>query len=165
MTATANISRPIANPLDRVERLAETRSWNLDRTNDNEIVIAVGGGWSDFNISLTWRDDLESLHFCCMPELRVPGKRRDEALRLVSLINAQLMHGHIDMWTDGTILYRNTLLLTGGAEANDSQCEMMVSLGVDAMHHYYPAFNFVIWGGLDAEKALECALLETMGEA
>ncbi|MEO9166996.1 MAG: YbjN domain-containing protein, partial [Aestuariivirga sp.] len=143
MTATANLSRPLANPLDRLERLAETRSWHLDRTNDNEIVMEVGGGWSDLNISLTWRDDLESLHFCCMPELRVPGKRRDEALRLVSLINAQLMHGHIDMWTDGTIVYRNTLLLTGGAEANDSQCEAMVSLGVDAVHHYYPAFNFV----------------------
>jgi hypothetical protein len=33
------------------------------------------------------------------------------------------------------------------------------------MHHYYPAFNFVIWAGLDAEKALESALLETVGEA
>ena len=165
MSATQTLARTVSNPLDRMERLAETLSWQLDRTNDNEIIMAVGGGWADLNISLTWRDDLESLQFCCMPELRVPGKRRDEVLRLVSLINAQLLHGHIDMWTDGTIVYRNALLLAGGAEANDQQCEAMVSIGVDAVHHYYPAFNFAIWGGLSAEKALECALLETMGEA
>ena len=165
MPSTATHSRSIANPLDRVENLAESLSWNLDRTSDCEIVMAVGGGWADLNISLIWREDLESLHFCCTPELRVPGKRRDEVLRLVSLINAQLMQGHIDMWADGTIIYRNALLLSGGAEANDAQCRAMVALGVDAMHHYFPAFNFVIWAGLDAEKALESALLETMGEA
>jgi len=165
MSTTATELRHYSNPLDRMERLAEKRSWNLDRTNDNEIVMAVGGGWSDLNISLTWRDDLESLHFCCMPELRVPGKRRDEVMRLVSLINSQLMQGHLDMWSDGTIVYRNALCLAGGAEANDQQCEAMVALGVEAVHHYYPAFNFVIWAGLDAEKALESAMLETVGEA
>jgi hypothetical protein len=165
MPALSSAARHYSNPLDRLERLAEARSWNLDRTNDNEIVMAIGGSWSDLTISLTWRDDLESLHFCCMPELRVPGKRRDEALRLVSLINSQLMQGHLDIWADGTIAYRNALLLTGGAEANDQQCEAMVALGVEAVHHYYPAFNFVIWAGLDAEKALESAMLETVGEA
>lgn len=165
MTATSTHIRNFVNPLDRMEQLAETLSWQLDRTNDNEITMAVGGGWSDLNISLTWRDDLESLHFCCIPELRVPGICRDEVLRLVCLINAQLLQGHIDMWADGTIVYRNALLLAGGAEANDQQCQAMVALGVDAVHSYYPAFNFAIWGGLSAEKALECALLKTMGEA
>ena len=165
MSATSTQASNFSNPLDRMERLAETLSWQLDRTNVNEIIMAVDGGWADLNISLTWREDLESLHFCCMPELRVPGKRRDEMLRLVSMINAQLLQGHIDMWADGTIVYRNALNLSGGAQANDQQCEAMVALGVDAVHHYYPAFNFVIWGGLDADKALASALLETVGEA
>jgi len=165
MSATEHHARSFSNPLDRMERLAEKRSWSLDRTNDNEIVMAVGGGWSDINISLTWRDDLESLHFCCMPDLRVPGARRDEVMRLLSLINSQLMQGHLDMWTDGTIVYRNALCLAGGAEANDAQCEAIVALGVEAVPHYYPALNFVIWGGLDAEKALESAMLVTVGEA
>ncbi len=165
MNTAATDLRHNSNPLDRMERLAEKRSWSLDRTNDNEIVMAVGGSWSDLNISLTWRDDLESLHFCCMPEMRVPEKRRDEVMRLITLINSQLMQGHLDLWADGTIVYRNSLCLAGGAEANDQQCEAMVALGVEAVHHYYPAFNFVIWAGLDAEKALASALLETVGEA
>ena len=41
----------------------------------------------------------------------------------------------------------------------------MIGLGVDAMHTYYPAFNFVIWAGQSADEALANALLETMGEA
>ncbi len=158
-------SRQGQNPLDRVEQLAESRSWHLDRTNDHEVVMLVGGGWADLNISLTWRDDMESLHFACALDLKVPEKRRDEVVRLLSLINAQMVHGHFDLWTDGSVMYRNTLLLAGGAEANDEQCEAMIGHGVTATHTYYPALNFVIWAGQTAQEALKNALFETMGEA
>ena len=30
---------------------------------------------------------------------------------------------------------------------------------------YYPAFQFVIWGGKDPEEAMAAAILETAGEA
>ena len=156
---------PTHNPLDRVEQLAETHSWRMDRTNDHEVVMRVGGSWSDLNISLTWRDDHESLHFACAPDLKVPEARRVEAMKLLHLINAQLLHGHFDLWEDGSVLYRDALLLAGGAEINDEQCEVLISSGVDATHTYYPALNFVIWAGHSAERALQSALLETMGEA
>jgi hypothetical protein len=153
------------NPLDRVERLAESRAWHIDRTNDHEVVMLVGGGWADLSISLTWRDDMESLHCAVTPDLKVPEKRREEVARLLSLINAQLMLGHFDVWADGSVLYRNALLLTGQAEANDAQCESLIHLGLETVQTYYPAFQFVIWAGHSAEEALDSALLETMGEA
>jgi hypothetical protein len=71
MAATATEHRNSKNPLDRVERLAESREWHLDRTNDHEVVMLVGGGWADLSISLTWRDDMESLHFAVTPDLNV----------------------------------------------------------------------------------------------
>jgi hypothetical protein len=153
------------NPLDRLEQLAESHSWRMDRTNDHEVVMMVAGSWSDLNISLTWRDDHESLHFACSPDVKVPEPRRAEVTKLLNLINAQLLHGHFDLWSDGTILYRDALLLMGGAEVNDAQCEVLIRTGVDATHTYYPAINFVIWAGHSAERALQSALLETMGEA
>ncbi len=165
MPVAVSVSRNNQNPLDRVERLAESRSWHLDRTNDHEVLMLVGGGWADLNVSFTWRDDLESLHFACTLDLKVPEKRRDEVARLLAMINAQLVHGHYDMWADGAIVYRYALLLSGGALANDAQCEEMIRIGVQTTQTYYPAIQFVIWAGYKAEDALKNALLETMGEA
>lgn len=154
------------NPLDQVERLAEKRHWNVDRTNDHEVLMLVGGSWADLNLSFTWRDDLESLQFACVLDLKVPEKRRDEVARLLAMINSQLVHGHFDLWTaDGSIVFRYSLLLAGGAQANDAQCETIVRIGVEAAQRFYPAIQFVIWAGHTAEVALENAMLETQGEA
>ncbi len=165
MTATAPHHHKSTNPLDRVERLAETKAWDIDRTNDHEVVMLVGGGWADLNLSFTWRDDLESLHFACMLDLKVPDKRRDEVLKLLATINSQLIHGHYDLWADGSIVFRYALLLAGAAKVNDEQCEAIVALGIETTHRFYPAIQFVIWAGHTAEEALKSALLETMGEA
>jgi len=165
MTATAPNYQKATNPLDRVERLAETRAWNVDRTNDHEVVMLVGGGWADLNLSFTWRDDLESLQFACMLDLKVPDKRRDEVAKLLAIINSQLVHGHYDLWHDGSIVFRYALVLAGGARVNDEQCEAIISFGIETTQTYYPAIQFVIWAGHTAEEALKSALLETMGEA
>jgi hypothetical protein len=154
------------NPLDRLERLAETRSWSVDRTSDEEVVMLVSGGWCDLTVSLTWRDDLESLLVASALELKVPGKRREEVERLLMMINIRLLHGHFDLWdVDGMIVFRHALLLAGGAEANDAQCEGLVKVALDACQKFYPAIQFVIWAGHTAEQAMNSALLETQGEA
>ena len=155
-----------ANPLDRVERLAEAHHWSFDRTTPSEVAMRLEGGWSDLSLSVNWRDDLETLHVAAAFDLRVPPARRDEVTRLLALINEQQLHGHFDLWPkDGTIVFRNNLLLAGGAEANDAQCEVLIALAVEACERYFPALQFVIWAGRNAAEALESSLLETMGEA
>jgi hypothetical protein len=154
------------NPLDRVEKLAESRRWPMDRTSEDEVVMTISGGWCNLQLSLYWRDDLEALQFACTYDLKVPEPRQVEVMRLLSLINAQLLHGHFDFWThEGTVNFRHSLILAGGAEANDAQCDALIRAGVDACQRYYPAMQFVIWAGQPADTALENALLETHGEA
>ncbi len=154
------------NPLDRVERLAEQRHWSFDRTTPSEVAMRLEGGWSDLSVSLNWRDDLETLHVAAAFDLKVPPSRRDEVARLLALVNEQQMHGHFDLWPqDGSIVFRNSLLLAGGAEANDAQCEALIRLAVAACERYFPALQFVIWAGRSAPEALEASLLETLGEA
>ena len=165
MSAFEPYNQSHTNPLDRVERLAESREWRVDRTNDHEVVMQVAGGWADLNLSFTWSDDVESLQFACVLDLRVPPKRKHEVAKLLAIINAQMMHGHFDLWADGSIVYRYALLLAGGAEANDAQCDGVIRIGVEASQRYYPAIQFVVWAGHSAEDALQSALLETMGEA
>lgn len=154
------------NPLDLIERLAERRDWSLDRTNDCEVTMVMTGGWSDVYVSLNWRDDLESLLVACTYDFKVPQVRKDEVGRLLTLINGQLLHGHFDIWqSDGSIVFRNNLVLAGGAVANDAQCETLIRLGIESCQRYYPTVQYVCWAGKTAEDALENSLLETMGEA
>ncbi len=156
----------VPNPLDRVERLAEARHWSFDRTNAAEVTMLVEGSWSDLHVAMNWRDDVETLHVACTFDARVPKARHDETARLIAIINSQLLHGHFDLWEmDGSVVFRNNLLLSGGAVANDAQCEALIGLAIEICQRYFPAVQFVVWAGRTAEEALESSLFETMGEA
>ena len=69
-----------ANPLDRVEMLAEQRHWPLDRMSEHEAVMTVNGGWCNLDLSLAWRDELEMLQSTCSFDLRVPEADLTRAL-------------------------------------------------------------------------------------
>lgn len=166
MTAVVSILNEQPNPLDRIERLAANHDWFVDRPAEDEVNMVVEGSWSDLHLSLNWRDDLEGLHMACTFDLKVPTARRDEVRKVTAMINEQLYFGHFDIWpSEGTLMFRNGLLLSGGAEATDAQCEAMIALALDSCERYFPVFQFVIWAGKSAEQALELSLLETLGEA
>lgn len=166
MALEAFESEEAANPLDRVERIAEAYQWAFARTNSAEVTMTVEGGWSDMTVSLNWRDEFELLHVAVNLDMKVPAARRDEAAKLLSRINEQLLVGHLDLWHgDGSIVFRNSLILSGGAEANDDQCEALIRFAVETCERYFPAIQFVVWAGQSPEEALAAAMIETMGEA
>lgn len=166
MALEAQDSDEYANPLDRFEKIAEAYQWAFARTDAAEVTMTVDGGWTGMNVSLNWRDDFEILHVAVSLETKVPAERRAETERLISRINEHLLIGHFDLWhQDGSLVFRNNLLLSGGAEANDEQCEALISFAVDTCDRYFPAVQFVVLSGQNAEDALAAAMIETMGEA
>ncbi len=155
-----------ANPLEHVELLAASNDWPLARTGEDEAQIAIRAGDAGLQLTVSWREDTESLHVAAMFELKVPAARARETERLVRLVNERLLMGHFDFWrNDGIVLYRDSLLLTGGARASEAQCESLIALALRACQRHYPAFQFVIWAGKSAEEALQACLFETAGEA
>ena len=97
---------------------------------------------------------------------KVPNARRDEMTKLLARINEQLLVGHFDLWqADGSIVFRNNLLLSGNAEANDAQCEALIRFAVETCERYFPAVQFVVWAGQSAAEAMEAAMIDTVGEA
>lgn len=167
MTATLVPAEYVdANPLDLLEQVADIRNWAFDRCDEQEMNLAVAGNWRDYQIALNWRDDFGGLHMATTLEVRVPPERRRAVRDLLGLINEQLWSGHFDMWSeDGTILFRDTLLLCGGAAATPEQCEALLHLAVEACDRYYSAINYVIWAGKSPEEAIAAALFETQGTA
>ncbi|MET0741845.1 MAG: YbjN domain-containing protein [Microvirga sp.] len=154
------------HPLDIVERLASLRHWMFDRAETDEMSIAVEGRWANYNIAFTWIEDVEAIHVACAFDLKVPERQRREILHLIARINEQLWVGHFDLWnSENVVMFRQALLLAGGAEPTDGQCETMLRVSVEACERYFQAFQFVLWAGRTAEEALDCVLFETEGEA
>jgi hypothetical protein len=154
------------HPLDIVERLASLCDWIFDRAETDEMSVSVPGRWADYHVAFTWIEDVEALHVSCAFDLKVPERRRAEILQLVSTINEQLWVGHFDLWnSENVVMFRHSLLLAGGAEPTNAQCETLLRVSVDACERYFQAFQFVMWAGRTAREALDGVLFETEGEA
>jgi hypothetical protein len=158
--------QPAVNPLEVIENLATANNWQFERTGSDEITFVVSGKWSEYQASFNWMYELEALHFALAFEFKVPEHCRDKLHRLVTLINEQLWVGHFDLWFhDGIVMYRNALVLAGGVTASVRQCEAMLSAALNACERYYPAFQYVVWGGENAQEALQASMFETSGRA
>jgi hypothetical protein len=97
--------------------------------------------------------------------MRVSRERRGEIAELLMSINAQLWLGHFDLWSeDGTVLFRHVLIFPD-SRVSAAQCEALLHLSIEACEHYYPAFQFVLWGGKSAQEAMAAAVLECAGQA
>ena len=154
------------NPLDVVEHIASVNDWSFERAGDDEITIVIAGRWSDYQVSFTWMTDIEALHLACAFDLKVPERRSAEVQRLISFINEQLWVGHFDLWIkDGMVMFRYALVLAGGLEPTNQQCQSVLSTALEACEGYFPAFQFVVWAGKPAREALDAAMFETSGEA
>jgi hypothetical protein len=154
------------NPVDLVERLASLNDWSFERSNDYEISLSIAGRWTDYQVSFQWMSELEALHLACAFDLKVPDARRPETLKLLAMVNEQLWVGHFDLWSDeGMVMYRNALLLAGGATASGRQCEALLKSALEAAERCFPSFQYVIWGGKTAKDAIDATLFETVGEA
>jgi hypothetical protein len=154
------------HPLDVVERLAALRDWIFDRAETDEMSVSVAGRWTDYHVAFTWIEDVEALHVACAFDLKVPERRRHEIVQLISRINEQLWVGHFDLWSsENVVMFRHSLILAGGAEPTNAQCETMLRVSVEACERYFQAFQFVMWAGKTAREALDSVLFETEGEA
>lgn len=155
----------ISNPLDLVEQIAAGNDWTCERASDDELTLMVAGQWTDYHVSLNWRDDLEALHIAQAFDARIPDTRLPEVYRLIAQINEQLWLGHFDVWTrEGLIMFRQGLMLNGALATTD-QCEALLRAAFDACERYYQAFQFVVWAGKDSRQALASTMFETEGQA
>jgi hypothetical protein len=154
------------HPVDVIEQVAHSNDWSFERSNDDEISITVTGLWTEYQVSFSWMEDFEALHLACAFDLKVAEGRTLEVMRLLSMINEQMLFGHFDLWEqEGAIMFRQSLLLAGGAEPTSKQVEGLLANALEACECYFQAFQFVVWSGTSAKDALASVLFETQGNA
>ena len=154
------------SPLDVVEHMAAGNNWPFERAGEDEIGLVVTGRWTNYQVSFTWMNEIETLHLACAFDMKVPEPRLADVQKLIGLINEQMWIGHFDVWTqNGVVMFRHALVLAGGVTASGRQCEAVLASALDSSERYFPAFQFVIWAGKSAREAMESAMFETTGEA
>ncbi|QLF70948.1 YbjN domain-containing protein [Peteryoungia desertarenae] len=155
-----------SNPVDMIEFVAATNDWSFERSGEDEIAMTVEGRWADYHVSFSWMEEFEALHLASAFDLKIPDARINEVLKLLSFVNGQVLMGHFDLWrNEDIVIFRQSLLLAGGAEPTNRQVEVLLSSAVEACEAYYQAFQFVVWSGMDAKSAMDAVLFETVGEA
>ena len=155
-----------ANPLDILEQIVIANDWVFDRRTDAEMAAEAPGHWCDYGLYFNWSNEISAMHFTCTFDLKVPEKRRAALYELLALANERLWIGHFGMEAeDGMPVFRHAVLLRGAPGASAESLEDMVDIAITECERFFPAFQFVLWGGKTPQDALAAAMLECVGEA
>ena len=153
-----------SNPIDLIEEVIAGKEWIYDRRCETELAVESPGTWCDYGMFFAWSEDLSALHFSCALDMRVQTKLMGQIYELLAKLNERLWMGHFAIWVEeGIPMFRHTVRLP---DRFDSELigELM-ELAIAECERYYPAFQFVIWGGRNTEDAIASSLLDTVGEA
>ncbi len=125
------------NPLDMLEEMVVANEWPFDRVSEEEMVVEINGRWCEYVVA-----------------------------ELLAEVNPKMWLGHFDVCHDQhTPMFRQTTLLRGARGASSEQLEDLMDIALSECERFYPAFQFVIWGGKSPAEAVSAAILDTVGEA
>ena len=155
-----------ANPLDVVEQIIGANDWAFERRSDGEMAAEAPGKWCDYGLFFSWSQELSAMHFSCAFDIKVPAGKRDKLFELLAMANEKLWIGHFGLDSEeGMPVFRHSVLLRGAPGASAESLEDMVDIAITECERFYPAFQFVLWGGKRPAEALQAAMLDCVGEA
>jgi hypothetical protein len=155
-----------ANPLDILEQIIAANEWAFERRSDGEMAAEAPGKWCDYGLHFSWSHEISAMSFTCAFDLKVPAERREKLYELLALANDRLWIGHFGIEAeDGVPVFRHSVLLRGSPSASAESLEDMVDIAITECERFFPAFQFVLWGGKSPADALAAAMLDCVGEA
>ncbi len=154
------------NPLDVLEQIISANEWAFERRSDGEMAAEAPGKWCDYGLYFSWSPEISAMHFSCAFDLKVPAGRRERLFELLAMANEKLWIGHFGLESEeGVPVFRHSVLLRGAPGASAESLEDMVDIAVTECERFFPAFQFVLWGGKPPGEALQAAMLDCVGEA
>jgi hypothetical protein len=154
------------NPLDLMEEIVAANDWAFERTSNEEMLVDVAGRWCNYRLFFFWQDEISAMQFSCQFDMKIPASKRLAVCELLATVNERMWLGHFDVDADEqTPMFRHTTLLRGNHGASVEMLEDLVDIALTECERFYPAFQFVVWGGKTAEEAVAAAILDTVAEA
>jgi hypothetical protein len=156
----------LSNPLDTLEEIVAANEWLFDRANDDELIVELAGRWCHYRMFFVWQREIGALQFSCQFDMKVPESKRADVHDLLAILNNRLWLGHFDLEpAQFTPLFRYTVLARQGRLPGVEALEDLVEIALTECERFYPAFQFVIWGGKRPGEAMAASMIDTAGQA
>ncbi len=167
MSASLQLDRDrSSNPLDILEQIIAANEWAFERRSDGEMAAEAPGKWCDYGLHFSWSHEISAMAFTCAFDMKVPADQREKLYELLALANDRLWIGHFGIEVeDGVPVFRHSVLLRGSPSASAESLEDMVDIAITECERFFPAFQFVLWGGKAPAEALAASMLDCVGEA
>lgn len=154
------------SPIDIVEQVANAKEWAFERPSEEEMAVQLPGNWCDLSVYVSWEDILNTVQFTVSLQLRVPDTKRTAIYEMLALANDRVWMGHFSVWQEeGLLVFRHALPMRGSEGLVQEQVEDVIQNALLECERFFPAFQFVLWGGQSPAEALAAAMLETAGQA
>jgi hypothetical protein len=121
-----------SNPVDMIEYVAANNDWSFERSGEDEIAMTVEGKWTDYHVSFSWMEEFEALHLGCAFDIKVPEAQRQRGDQAALRDQRSGADGPFrSLAPGGCVIFRQSLLLAGGAEPTNQQVEVLLSSALE----------------------------------
>lgn len=163
---TAQNLASVINPIDMVETIFASKSYELDRRNINEVVVEVQGKWTNMLLFFAWEASMKCLHMSCLMDIDNQLADRSKVFELLALVNENLWVGHFSYWTDQNMpVFKHSVFLNYEEEFFEHKISQMIDIAINECERIYPVFKVVLTKGMEPKDALYPMLMETVGQA
>ena len=155
------------NPIDIVENIFTSKSFELDRRNINEVVIEVQGKWNNMLLFFAWESSMKCLHLSCLMDIKSSIEDRSKIFELLALANEELWVGHFSYWAEQNMpVFKHSILLNDDeGEIFEQKLSQVIDIAIKECERMYPIFKVVLTKGMSPQQALYPMMMETVGQA
>lgn len=154
------------NPIDMVESIFSTKSFEYERRNINEVVVEVQGKWANMLLFFAWEASMKCLHMSCLMDVENSMEDRSKMFELLALVNENLWVGHFSYWTEQNMpVFKHSVFLNHEEEYFEHKISQMIDIAINECERIYPVFKVVMTKGMSPQEALYPIMMETVGQA
>lgn len=153
------------NPISLIEEHAIDQDWSAERSNENELWAEIPGQWGNQRLWVAFHQESGFLQLNTYMSIKIPPRQRTSVGHTITLINERVWLGHFEIWSEEQVpVFRIVIPLRGGKLHEEQLQDIMTSIHEET-ERFFPAIQWVVWGGKSPEEAIAAAIVETEGEA
>ncbi|MBF0401569.1 MAG: YbjN domain-containing protein [Magnetococcales bacterium] len=153
------------NPVGLIEEYVINQDWNSERSNEHELWAELPSQWGNQRLWVVYHEETGFLQFNCYLNLKIPARQLPSAAQTITLMNERVWLGHFEIWSEEHVPVFRIVLPLRNTTLHEAQLEDVISAIQEETERFFPAIQWVVWGGKTPEEAIAAAIVETEGEA
>ena len=166
MNLAKNYATELYNPIDTVENIFATRSYEFDRRTNNEVAVEVQGKWNNMLLFFAWEENMRCLHMSCLMDIQSSIEDRSKIFELLAMANEDLWVGHFSYWTEQKMpVFKHSMIVNNNEAEFEQKISQLADIAIKECERMFPIFNVVLTKGMSPQQAMYPMMMETVGRA